>query len=120
MYISLDLYSITLFNFTTCLYYPDQASYPVNPTQPFNDPAIMSARLASPVLAQAVTNHGFLKIPLVDSFSPSHVGYGPPPGLSMANGPVTNSPSLVNHHAYGLANRTVANLEVAQTNGQGE
>lgn len=95
MYISLDLYSITLFNFTTCLYYPDQASYPVNPTQPFNDPAIMSA-----------------------SFSPSHVGYGPPPGLSMANGPVTNSPSLVNHHAYGLANRTVANLEVAQTNGQ--
>ncbi|KAI0928008.1 hypothetical protein AcV7_009297 [Taiwanofungus camphoratus] len=93
---------------------PDQPAYKYNPNQPFNDPAIMSARLASPILSQTVHDAGFSGPPsAVESLSSHLLGYGPPPGLFM-DGVTASS---VNHSIYASGSGPSSTLEVSQTSG---
>lgn len=96
------------------LYDIDQPAYKYNPNQPFNDPAIMSARLASPILSQTVHDAGFSGPPsAVESLSSHLLGYGPPPGLFM-DGVTASS---VNHSIYASGSGPSSTLEVSQTSG---
>ncbi|KAF8120954.1 hypothetical protein EV363DRAFT_1438082 [Boletus edulis] len=65
--------------------------YPYAQNQPFHDPAIMSARFASPVLPSAVPmdpNTSYPSTPAVVGINhtPSHMTIGAPPGLSHPQG----------------------------------
>ncbi|RPD59174.1 hypothetical protein L227DRAFT_576392 [Lentinus tigrinus ALCF2SS1-6] len=84
---------------------------PFNPGQPFNDPAIMSARLASPSLNQAMPN-GRFPPPGIDGFASHPMAFGPPPGLPFPDEAVA-SPSLTNQHIYGSGPST--SMEVSQS-----
>ncbi|KAH7910631.1 hypothetical protein BJ138DRAFT_1008399 [Hygrophoropsis aurantiaca] len=64
---------------------PDQSQYQYTQHQQFNDPAIMSARFASPVLSPAVPNFASNQHNAASHQSPSFA-YGPPPGLSYPPG----------------------------------
>jgi len=107
------VYSISPFR--SCI--SDQSPFKVNPNQAFNDPAIMSARLASPIHPQNVREVVYSNHPSVDTFPPQHLGYGPPPGLSFADNGMASSSSPADHHVYGVLNGPLANLEVSQTSG---
>lgn len=74
----------------------------------FNDPAIMSARFASPVLASAVPEGYYNLAPTISS---SQVAYGPPPGLTYPPG-ISPSPAPSASHSRGPP----SNVE-SQTNG---
>ncbi|KAI0692994.1 hypothetical protein C8T65DRAFT_586147 [Cerioporus squamosus] len=87
----------------------DQSPY--NPGQPFNDPAIMSARMASPSLSQAMPN-GRFPPPGIDSFASHPMAFGPPPGLPFPDEAVA-SPALTNQHAYGSGPST--SMDVSQS-----
>ncbi|RDX52715.1 hypothetical protein OH76DRAFT_1344716 [Lentinus brumalis] len=87
----------------------DQSPY--NSGQPFNDPAIMSARMASPSLSQALPN-GRFPPPGIDSFTSHPMAFGPPPGLSYPDEAVA-SPALTNQHAYGSGPST--SMDVSQS-----
>ncbi|KAH9948104.1 hypothetical protein B0H21DRAFT_848596 [Amylocystis lapponica] len=90
----------------------DHAGYKYHASQPFTDPAIMSARLASPILAQASHEAAFANsMSLAESYSSSHLGYGPPPGLSFADGH-QGSPAIP--HGYHSSGGPSPNLEVSQ------
>ncbi|OBZ75632.1 hypothetical protein A0H81_04826 [Grifola frondosa] len=96
----------------------DQTSY--NPNQPFNDPAIMSARLASPILPQALHDTRFANAPAaMESFSSHHLAYGPPPGLSYQDVALL-SPVVSNHQGYGTGSGPSTNLEVSQASGSAQ
>lgn len=95
------------------LYFPppssaclEQNPYNYGPGQPFQDPAIMSARLASPTMARGVAD--FSSPPsVVDSAASQHLGYGPPPGLQFVDGHTSPS-GFVN------ASGSMAYLDVSQ------
>ncbi|KAI0747629.1 hypothetical protein C8Q80DRAFT_1353615 [Daedaleopsis nitida] len=89
----------------------DQTQY--NTGQPFNDPAIMSARLASPSMSQVMPNGRFAP-PGIDTFQSHPMAFGPPPGLSFPEDSVA-SPALTNQHAYGLASGPSTSIEVSQS-----
>ena len=81
-----------------------------NPGQPFSDPAIMSARMASPSLGQAMPN-GRFPPPGLDAFASHPMAFGPPPGLSFpedVGGPMGN-------HAYNGASGPSTSMEVSQS-----
>ncbi|KAI0637406.1 hypothetical protein C8Q77DRAFT_1097408 [Trametes polyzona] len=86
-----------------------------HPNQPFNDPAIMSARLASPSLSQPMQNGRFQASGL-DVYGSHSIPFGPPPGLSFPTDESIASPSLSNL-GYGGATGPSTNLEVSQTSG---
>jgi len=108
------LYSMAL---SASLLYPDPSSYKPMSNQPFNDPAIMSARLSSPAITQPTHDNVFPNSPSVESFSSHRMGFGPPPGLSFQDGSLGNIASSMNHSAYGLPNGSLGSVEVSQTSG---
>ncbi|KAI6036925.1 hypothetical protein BKA83DRAFT_4169637 [Pisolithus microcarpus] len=76
----------------------EQQQYQHAPNQPFHDPAIMSARLASPRLAMAApaSFQGNLPGTGVIKLSPS-IPVGPPPGLGFPSGvPINHATSVLN------------------------
>ncbi|KAI0654784.1 hypothetical protein C8Q70DRAFT_925216 [Cubamyces menziesii] len=85
-----------------------------NPGQPFNDPAIMSARLASPSMSQPMQNGRFPGSG-VDAYGSPHMAFGPPPGLSFPTDESIASPSMSNHLGFG--GPTGSNMEVSQASG---
>ncbi|KAH9842550.1 uncharacterized protein C8Q71DRAFT_208144 [Rhodofomes roseus] len=97
----------------------EQSDPPYKPmsNQPFNDPAIMSARLASPVISQPAHDNGFTNSSSVESFSSHRFGYGPPPGLSFQDGSLGNVGSAMNHNSYGMPNGSLGSVEVSQASG---
>jgi CCR4-NOT transcription complex subunit 4 len=90
------LYSNT--NFLTCFLfsYLDQRAFKFSASPSFNDPAIMSARFASPLLASAVPEGFHNSAP---TMSPSQMAYGPPPGLTYPPG-ISPSPAPSTTHSY--------------------
>ncbi|KAI0373288.1 hypothetical protein BV20DRAFT_1119332 [Pilatotrama ljubarskyi] len=90
----------------------DPSAY--NPGQPFNDPAIMSARLASPSLSQSMQN-GRFPTGGMDAYGSQSMAFGPPPGLTFPTDESIASPSVSSHLGYGGASGHSANLEVSQT-----
>ncbi|EJF62637.1 hypothetical protein DICSQDRAFT_160966 [Dichomitus squalens LYAD-421 SS1] len=94
----------------------DQTAYNHNPGQPFNDPAIMSARLASSSLGQAIPNGRFAAPPGIgmDGFGSHPMAFAAPPGLSFQEDAV-GSPGLANQHGYG--GPATAHVEVSQSGG---
>ncbi|KZT11611.1 uncharacterized protein LAESUDRAFT_642402 [Laetiporus sulphureus 93-53] len=95
----------------------DQSQYNTTPNQPFNDPAIMSARMASPVSQQATPDGGFSYSPSIESIPSQQVAFGPPPGLSFGDGPAASIPGSIGHHAYGTASASASALEASKTSG---
>ncbi|OSC96367.1 hypothetical protein PYCCODRAFT_1441104 [Trametes coccinea BRFM310] len=83
--------------------------------QPFNDPAIMSARMSSPSLSQPMQNGRFAP-PGLDSYG-SQMAFGPPPGLSFPADDSVTSPSASNHYGFGGASGPSTTMEVSQTSG---
>ena len=71
-----------------------------NPNQPFADPAIMSARMASPSPIQD-GGYGGAPAGLENYPSQQQLAFGPPPGLAFPQG-VVPSPALSNRHGQGL------------------
>ncbi|KAH0830320.1 hypothetical protein J3R83DRAFT_1690 [Lanmaoa asiatica] len=68
-----------------------QQHYPYPQDQPFNDPAIMSARFASPVLPSSLPTNPNTSYPSTSSavsmnHAPPHMSIGPPPGLAYQQG----------------------------------
>jgi CCR4-NOT transcription complex subunit 4 len=84
-----------------------QAPFKFATSPSFNDPAIMSARFASPVLAPAVPE-GYQNASTMLS---SQLAYGPPPGLAYAPG-IFHNPVPPTNHTHGSS----SNIE-SQTNG---
>ena len=64
----------------------ETSEYKYSPNQPFQDPAIMSARLASPVLSSAMpSNAGSANATpsITESYTSSHSAFGPPSGFGL-------------------------------------
>ncbi|CCM05054.1 uncharacterized protein FIBRA_07256 [Fibroporia radiculosa] len=99
------------------LYVLDQSPYKPISNQPFSDPAIMSARLASPAMTQALHEGVYSSMSSIEGFSSRQAGYGPPPGIPFADGALSGSPMAMNHNVYGIANGTLGNLDVGQPHG---
>ncbi|CDO68864.1 hypothetical protein BN946_scf185000.g7 [Trametes cinnabarina] len=83
--------------------------------QPFNDPAIMSARMSSPSLSQPMQN-GRFPPPGLDSYG-SQMAFGPPPGFSLPADESVASPSSSNHFGYSGVSGPSTNVEVSQASG---
>ncbi|KAJ3541141.1 hypothetical protein NM688_g6126 [Phlebia brevispora] len=94
---------------------PSEQQYRFNPAQPFTDPAIMSARLASPGPMQ---DAGYGAAPSgLDNYPSQHMTYGPPPGLAYPQGIVPNQ-VLSPRHGQGLGGMpTAASLDMSQAGG---
>ncbi|KAI0781358.1 hypothetical protein BD413DRAFT_504780 [Trametes elegans] len=88
-----------------------------NQGQPFNDPAIMSARMASPGFAQQPMQNGRFPGAGVDAYASHPMAFGPPPGLSFPNDEPVASPASSNHLGYGGTSGPSTNVEVSQTSG---
>ncbi|KAI6007838.1 hypothetical protein EDC04DRAFT_2780999 [Pisolithus marmoratus] len=75
-----------------------QQQYQYTPNQPFHDPAIMSARLASPRLAMAAPAGYQGSLPgTAGSKAPPNVTLGPPPGLGFPPGiPINHATPVLN------------------------
>lgn len=101
----------------------DSQQFKFTTNQPFNDPAIMSARLASPVISQQMHDNGYPNMASTPGGYPSqqHASFGPPPGLSFPPG-VIPSPSLTGRQGLAMAGGLHSSLDVSQAGGatQGE
>ncbi|EMD34429.1 hypothetical protein CERSUDRAFT_117303 [Gelatoporia subvermispora B] len=97
---------------------PEQApfKYSHNQGQPFNDPAIMSARMASPIMQQGVHNAGFGNSGPSDNFTSPQVAYGPPPGLAFAESAAA-SPLTQQTFGSGMVSAPSTSMDVSQTSG---
>lgn len=91
-------------------YLPEQ-QFRFNPSQPFADPAIMSARMASPGPMQD-TGYGATPSGL-DNYPSQHLGYGPPPGLAYPQGIMSNQ-VLAGRQGPGLGGVPTASLDMSQ------
>ena len=90
----------------------DPHNYKFTTSQPFSDPAIMSARLASPVMAQPMHDSGYLGVQQsLESYQQQQqqqLAYGPPPGLAYPPG-IMPGPQMTRH---GLG--VMSNMDAAQ------
>ena len=87
--------------------------YRFNPNQPFADPAIMSARMASP---SPIQDGGYGGGPTgLESYPSQQLAFGPPPGLAYPQGVVPN-PALSNRHGKGLGGMPAA-VDLSQMGG---
>ncbi|KAL6307964.1 hypothetical protein BKA93DRAFT_726639 [Sparassis latifolia] len=86
----------------------DQSAYNYGSSQPFHDPAIMSARLASPTIARSVHDAYSNPPSAVESYSSHHLAYGLPPGLQYPD-------ASANRVGYGTGSGPSTNMEVSQS-----
>ncbi|KAI0094086.1 hypothetical protein BDY19DRAFT_920744 [Irpex rosettiformis] len=96
----------------------DSSQFKFTMNQPFSDPAIMSARLASPVVSQQTHDSGYSNlISTAGSYqSQQHIGFGPPPGLSFPSGAMT-SPSITGRQGLGMGSSLHSNMDLSQAGG---
>ncbi|EKM55967.1 uncharacterized protein PHACADRAFT_122027 [Phanerochaete carnosa HHB-10118-sp] len=94
----------------------DPNSFKFSGSQSFSDPAIMSARLASPAVAQPIHESGYANVqPPMESYQQQQqqLAYGPPPGLAYPPG-IMPGPTM--RHGLGLGAVPSA-VELAQAGG---
>ncbi|KAF7791288.1 hypothetical protein EIP86_002302 [Pleurotus ostreatoroseus] len=90
---------------------PSNGMFLARPSQPFADPAIMSARLASPGPMQ---DAGYGTSPSgLDNYQSQHLAYGPPPGLAFPQGIAPNH-VLAGRQGQGLGGVPPASLDMSQ------
>ncbi|GJE87920.1 hypothetical protein PsYK624_040030 [Phanerochaete sordida] len=93
----------------------DLQSFKFSMAQPFTDPAIMSARLASPGVAQPMHDNGYTNAqPQMENYQQQQqMAYGPPPGLAYPPG-IMPTPAM--RHGLGVG-AGPSNMELAQAGG---
>lgn len=96
----------------------DSQQFKFSQAQPFNDPAIMSARLAAPAMSPPVHEsfHGSMAN-IQDGFPPpQHLAYGPPPGLAFPQGAMPNA-ALAGRHGLGMGTGLPPGMDIPQASG---
>lgn len=95
----------------------DSQQYKYPGSQPFADPAIMSARLASP-MGQPMHDNGYPNLAsIADSYSAQQpMTFGPPPGLSFPPG-VMPSPSMASRHGLSMGGGLPTGMDLSQAAG---
>ncbi|OCH89107.1 hypothetical protein OBBRIDRAFT_41131 [Obba rivulosa] len=93
---------------------PEQAPFKYSQGQPFSDPAIMSARMASPIMPQVMHDPGYSNNAPGENFTPQQLSFGPPPGLAFADSAAT-SPLAQQNFGSGIVSASSTALDVSQT-----